>query len=129
MERELGMYWKDYLKKCILVVFLGFLGFFVMNVMKEDYIADMFMGEKTILEGEFMIINKNDYRSFWVNEKSFTLESATKERYVVNVSDAVYQSYFVNDKIKATFEKYSECDTCSNFKVEGIVANENEKED
>ena len=36
------MYWKDYLKKCILVVFLGFF------VMKEDYIADMFMGEKTI---------------------------------------------------------------------------------
>ncbi|MDE7423772.1 MAG: hypothetical protein K2N51_08785 [Lachnospiraceae bacterium] len=120
------MYW-NWKYFCILVICLGFLGFFVMNQdYIDDYIADMFMGEKTILEGEFMIINKNDYRSFWVNEKSFTLESDTKERYVVNVSDTVYQSYLVNDKIKATFETYSECDACRNFKVEGIVANENE---
>ena len=96
-------------------------------IQNRDYFESQFRGEKIIVEGEFTIISKNNPHFLWVTgDKAFTLESDTKERYVVYVSDAVYQSYLVNDKIKATFEKYSECDTCSNFKVEGIVANENE---
>lgn len=90
-------------------------------------IIDYYRGEKIIVEGEFTIISKNDPHFLWVTgDKAFTLESDTKERYIVYVSDVVFQSYLVNDKIKATFETYSKCDTCSNFKVGGIVVNENE---
>lgn len=94
-----------------------------MLINNRDYIGNMFMGEKTIQEGEFTIIDKNEYRSIFKNETSFVLESDTKERYVVYVTNNIYQSYFINNKIKATFDTYAKSNTVSNFKIEGIVAN------
>ncbi|MCI8409473.1 MAG: hypothetical protein HFJ09_09435 [Lachnospiraceae bacterium] len=113
------------IKFCIFIVFISFFGIFLRN---RDYIDDMFRGEKIVQEGEFTILDKNttNIRVFLVsnNTFTFTLESNTKERYVVQVSERIYQSYFINDKIKATFDTYSKSDTYGNFKVEGIVANE-----
>lgn len=125
-------FFKDYLIKfCIFIVFICFFGFMFRNRdYFVDYINNMVRGEKTVQEGEFTILEKNTINTsaFLVsnNTFTFTLESNTKERerYVVDVSDTVYYSYFVNDKIKATFDTYSKSDTCENFKVEGIVANE-----
>lgn len=133
MDRD-RMAWKDVLIKfCIFIVLICFFGFMFRNIdYIVDYIDNMVRGEKTVQEGEFTILDKNitNTRVFLAsnNTFTFTLESNTKERerYVVDVSDTVYQSYFVNDKIKATFDTYAKSDTCSNFKIEGIVANDNE---
>lgn len=131
MERD-RMDWKDFLIKfCIFIVFICFFRFMFKNIdYIVDYIDNMVRGEKTVQEGEFTILDKNitNTRVFLASNNTFTLtlESNTKERerYVVDVSDTVYQSYFVNDKIKATLETYSKNDTCNLLEVKGVVANE-----
>lgn len=76
---------------------------------------DFTQGKKIVIEGEFTIVskNENDTNFFTIQGKTFTLESHTKakERYVVQVSERIYQSYLVNDKIRATLEYYQYQDT------------------
>lgn len=67
-------------------------------------LPNFIQGKKTIIEGEFTIISKNEEHFLWItDDKTFTLESDNKERYTVYVSDTIYQSYFVNENIKAAF--------------------------
>lgn len=129
MERD-RMDWKDFLIKfCIFIVFISFFRFMFRNIdYIVDYIDNMVRGEKTVQEGEFTILDRNttNTRVFLVsnNTFTFTLESNTKERYVVQVSEKIYHSYLINDKIKATLETYSKNDTCNLLEVKGVVANE-----
>lgn len=106
----------------ILTCFL-FLDIFIENIeYLEEKIDYVFHGETILCEGDFVVVGKNDeIGPFWTSEKSFVLESDTKERYLVYVLDVVYNSYFVNDKIKATFKKYSRLDTCNDLEVESII--------
>lgn len=52
------------------------------------------------------------------------MKSDNEERYVVQVSDTIYHSYIINEKIKVTLETYSKDDTCNLLEVEGVVASE-----
>lgn len=111
------------------ILIVGIWGFgYIFESIDYDYIDNMINGEKNVQEGEFTILDKNttNDRAFWVSSNTFTfmLESNTKERYVVQVSEKIYHSYLVNEKIKATLETYSKDDTCNLLEVKGVVANE-----
>lgn len=84
-------------------------------------LLNFIQGKKIVIEGEFTIVskNENDTNFFTIQGKTFTLEShtKTKERYTVCVSDIIYQSYFVNENIKAAFASYEKVKTCDELEI------------
>lgn len=89
-------------------------------------LPDFARGKKTIIEGEFTIISKNEEHFLWITAgKTFTLESDNKERYTVYVSDTIYQSYFVNENIKAAFASYENEETCDELEIKSTFEEEN----
>ena len=104
---------RDRLRILCLIIFI--------TILSITFLPKFIKGNKTVIEGEFTIVSKN--KNF-INDKTFTLESDTKERYIVCVSDIIYQSYFVNENIKAAFASYEKVNICDKLEIKSTFEKE-----
>lgn len=115
--------WDDILD--ILDFLLRFLIMLVV-ILSITFLPNLINGKKTVIEGEFTIVTKN---KSYINGKTFTLESDTKERYIVRVSNIIYQSYFVDENIKAAFVSYEKVNICNELEIKSTFEKETVKKE
>lgn len=95
-------------------------------ILSITFLPNLINGKKTVIEGEFTIVTKN---KSYINGKTFTLESDTKERYIVRVSNIIYQSYFVDENIKAAFASYEKVNICNELEIKSTFEKETVKKE